>query len=99
MAIRKTSLSIAGKQTESSSELATGIGEFFKNRLNLASYIIVGMPKDLSEIAFALEGDDEDLGALLRAILRMAPPGVQRETLKGELRAQYLDAGKYIEDL
>ena len=97
--IKKTSLSIAGKQTESSSELASGIGEFFKNRLGLAAYLIVGIPKDLSDIVFALEGDDEDLGTLIRAILRMSPLGVQRATLKGELRAQYTEAGQYIEDL
>ena len=99
MAPRKTPLSIAGRQIESSSELASGIGEYFKNRLGLAAYLIVGIPQDLSDIVFALDGTDEDLGTLIRTILRMAPISVQRATLKEELRAQYQDAGKYIEDL
>lgn len=91
--------SVVGRQIESSSEFAAGIGEYFKNRLELSSYIIVGLPKDYSDVVFALDGDTEDLGILLRTIMRMAPPDVQRATLKEELKAQYQEAGKYIDDL
>lgn len=95
---RKSTLSVAGKQTESSSELANGIGEYFKNRLNLSAYIIVGISKDLKDVPFALDGSTENLGTLLRVILRMAPVAVQKAILKAELEAQYKEAGKIFED-
>lgn len=96
---KKSALAITGKQIESSSELATGIGEFFKNRLELSSYIIVGLSKDLNNISFALDGIPDDLSTLIRAILRMAPPDVQKATLKGELEARHKEEEKYIKDL
>jgi hypothetical protein len=100
MAERKSTLSIAGRQTESSSELANGIGEYFKNRLNLSAYIVVGISKDSENIPFALDGSTEDLGTLLRIILRMSPIPVQKATLKAELKAQYKEeAEKILKDL
>lgn len=96
---KKSTLSLVGRQTESSSELATGIGEFFKNRLNLSAFMIVGLPKEEDGLAFAVDGDEEDLGTLLRAIIRMAPPGVRKAVMKRELEEQYKEAGKMIEGL
>jgi hypothetical protein len=92
----KSTLSIAGRQTESSSELATGIGEFFKNRLELSAFIIIGLPKNTESLAFAVDGDEDDLGALLRAIIKMAPPGVRKAVMKQEIEEQYKAAGKLI---
>ncbi len=95
---KKTALSIVGT-AEASSELAAGIGEYFKNRLNLASYIVVGLSEDRGKLEFSLEGSTQDLGTLLRAMVRMAPPSVQKAFLKEELIVQHKEAEKAINDM
>lgn len=98
MAEKKAHLSVVGT-AESSSELAAGIGEYFKNRLELSAYMVVGLSINKDKIEFSLEGSTPDLGTLLRAIVRMAPPGVQKAFLKEELIAQHKERGKFIDDV
>lgn len=93
-----TTLSIAGT-AESSSELAAGIGEYFKNRLELSAYLVVGLSVEKNKIEFSLEGATPDLGTLLRAIVKMAPPDVQKAFLKEELIAQHSERGNFINNL